>query len=208
MIWVYRTRPTGRSVSIRSCGKYASEARGCYRRIRQARLGLPVDASRIPDLVKGCQSHVPAAAAVGTVGREPGAVGGGLASSRSVADVAGMYLNRVCVGIMRGCEVVLMAGEAFDTEQHLVPADVAFEGKGEGRRVRLRMRKRKDLRVLHGKHDRVILAAAGEAAFFDVVAELEAWLEERKALGIAEDRPLFCHPDGSAVTVRELCAQR
>jgi hypothetical protein len=209
MIWVYRTRPTGRAVSIKSCGKYASEARGCYRRIRQARLGLATDASRIPDLVKGCSRVCPQPPPLERWGVSPEQ----LATAWLATNASRMW--RACtatalVGIMRGCEVVLMAGESFDTAQHLVPADVAIEGRGPTRdelRVRLRMRKRKDLRVLHGKHDRVVLAAAAEGAFFDVVSELEAWLAERRALGISDACPLFCHPDGSAATVKELCSQ-
>ena len=76
----------------------------------------------------------------------------------------------------------------FDGEQCLLPFDVEVQGcrpMREELRVRPRMRKRKDLRVLHGKHDQVILAAAQEGAFFDVVSELEVWLAERRALGIA-----------------------
>ena len=100
-----------------------------------------------------------------------------------------------------------MDGEAFAASEHLLPADVQIEGRGPTRdelRVRLRMRKRKDLHVLRGKHDSVILAAAADAAFFDVVGELEAWLAERRAMGIPESAALFCHDDGSAITVREL----
>jgi hypothetical protein len=112
------------------------------------------------------------------------------------------------VGMMRGCEVALMEGEEFEAEQHLVPADVEVVGPRKPTRdelrARLRMRKRKDLRVLRGKHDVVILAAALDAAAFDVVEELEAWLAERRALGIPETQMLFCHEDGSPLTVRQL----
>ena len=115
------------------------------------------------------------------------------------------------IGIMRGCEVVLEEGESFDPLQCLLPADVSLEGCGPTRaelRVRLRMRKRKDLRVLHGKHDQVILAAAAQGAFFCVVAELEEWLVERRALGIPESCPLFCHDDGSRLSQSVRCVHR
>ena len=58
--------------------------------------------------------------------------------------------------------------------------------------------------MLHGKHDSVVLAAAADGAFFDVVEELEVWLAFRRARGISEDAPLFCHDDGSSVSVKEL----
>ena len=67
-----------------------------------------------------------------------------------------------------------------------------------------RMRKRKDLRVLRGKASRVIVSAAGAGAYFDAVAEIEAWLEARRALGISESCPLFCHENGRGITVDEL----
>lgn len=208
MVWVFRSRPSGRACSIKSCGKYASEARGCYRRVRQARLGLAPGATRIHDLVKGCSRLVPQPPSLERWGVTPLQ----LTTGWEAFQVGQMW--RACtavalVGMMRGCEVVLGDGESFDPQQSLLPEDVAVEGRGPTReelRVRLRMRKRKDLRVLHGKHDRVILAAAADGAFFDVVTELEAWLAERRALGISEAAPLFCHADGSAATVRELRA--
>ena len=36
---------------------------------------------------------------------------------------------------------------------------------------------------------------------------LEGWLERRRELGIGEERPLFCHDDGSAITVAQVRAQ-
>ena len=68
----------------------------------------------------------------------------------------------------------------------------------------LRMRKRKDLRVLRGKHDNVYLSEAAEGAFFDVVAELDAWLQQRRELGVGDERPLFCWASGAPVRVSEL----
>ena len=209
MVWVFTTRPSGRPVSIVSCGKYASEARGAYRRMRSARLGLPAPETRIADMVKGCSRTHP---------QPPPLERWGVSPQQLVMAWAACSTRRVwractavaMIGIMRGCEVVLAEGESFDPLQCLLPADVSVEGRGPTRdelRARLRMRKRKDLRVLHGKHDQVILAAAAHGAFFCVVAELEEWLVERRARGIPESCPLFCHDDGSPITVREMCAQ-
>ena len=61
--------------------------------------------------------------------------------------------------------------------------------------------------MLHGKHDWVLLASAGEGAHFDVVEEMVEWLRERRALGISDDAPLFCHEDGVAIRVSELRAE-
>ena len=48
--WVIVAQPSGASVSAVSAGKYVSTARGAYRTMRRARLGLEPSASRIPDL--------------------------------------------------------------------------------------------------------------------------------------------------------------
>jgi hypothetical protein len=205
--WVYMTRPYGRVVSAASCSQYTSEARGGYRRKRRTRLGLPVESSRIPDLVKGCSrmhTQPPKRKRFGVSPRQLAAGWKAVGASRMVRAATATAL----VGMMRGCEVALMDGETFEAEQHLVPADVEVVGPRQPTRdelrARLRMRKRKDLRVLRGKHDVVILAAALDAAAFDVVEELESWLAERRALGIPETHMLFCHEDGSALTVRQL----
>ena len=64
------------------------------------------------------------------------------------------------------------------------------------------MRKRKDLRVLRGKQSRVVVAGGGTV--LDPVADLMEWLRRRRALGLAEDGPLFCWTDGRSFTVSEV----
>ena len=109
------------------------------------------------------------------------------------------------IGLMRGIEVCIEDDGTFLESEHLVPADVdVLVRAGRARRVRLTMRKRKDLRVLRGKHDRVILPEAGEGAHFDVVGELVEWLRVRREAGIPDSAPLFCHMDGRGVRVDEL----
>ena len=211
--WTFLCKPSGRPNSADSCYKYNSETRGAYRRMRQIRLGLPVECCRIPDMVKGCKRSEPQPPKLERWGVTP-------------ADLAGSWVALGCrrvwraltavllTGLMRGCEGCLMDGETFDATQNLVPADVQTVVGGEGgavvagggveRTCVLRMRKRKDLKMLRGKHDKVVLASALDGAFFCVVTELEAWLAERRALGIPEGCALFCHDDGKPVMVREL----
>ena len=85
--------------------------------------------------------------------------------------------------------------------EHLTPQDVTFFEQGGRRHARVRMRKRKDLRVLRGKHDVVFIAGGEPGAHFDPVRELERWLEVRAGWGLPRDGPLFCTSDGAAVTV-------
>jgi hypothetical protein len=110
--------------------------------------------------------------------------------------------------LARGCEFALDAGrrEVFQVSEHMVPADVAFFDRGGVRHARVRMRKRKDLRVLRGKQVEVVLAG-GSGVYLEPVVALEAWLARRRELGIPEGRPLFCHDDGTAITVAQVRAQ-
>ena len=83
-----------------------------------------------------------------------------------------------------------------------MPGDVAFCAHGSRPYVRLRMRKRKDMRLLRGKHDEVLLPGGG--AFVDPVAEMSEWVRRRPAVGLTDAQPLFCWPDGRSVTVTEV----
>ena len=56
--------------------------------------------------------------------------------------------------------------------------------------------------MLRGKHSLVVIAGGG--AHFDAARELADWVAVRRALGLAEDGPLFCHADGRMVSVAEL----
>ena len=104
---------------------------------------------------------------------------------------------------MRGCEIALDDGEAFELSEHLTPQDVKFFETDGVRCATMRIRKRKDLRVLRGKHSSITLAGGGK--LLDPVAALHEWMQARALLGLSPAKPaLFCHENGSAITVREL----
>jgi hypothetical protein len=106
----------------------------------------------------------------------------------------------------RAVEFALDAGraEAFDPTQHMVASDVAEVVRDGAVHCAVRMRKRKNLTVLRGKDQRVLIAAGGR--YFDSAALLRAWLRRRRAAGIADSRPLFCHAGGAPVTTAEVRA--
>ena len=108
------------------------------------------------------------------------------------------------VGIMRACEFALddSRGEAFDVTQHLTPADVRIFERDGVVHARLQMRKRKDLKVLRGKHDSVLLAGGGE--FIDAPAALVQWMVERRRVGLPVDGPLFCDARGVSFTTSQV----
>ena len=64
------------------------------------------------------------------------------------------------------------------------------------------MRKRKDLKVLRGKHATVVLAGGG--AVIEPVVALRRWLAVRRRHGVPEAAPLFCHIGGGMITVEEV----
>jgi len=106
--------------------------------------------------------------------------------------------------LARGCEVALDSarGELWDATQHLTPLDISFFRREGVNHAKLRMRKRKDLRVLRGKHSLVYLAGGGK--FIDAPRELMAWMMARSGIGLADSSPLFCDEHGSCITVEQV----
>jgi hypothetical protein len=104
----------------------------------------------------------------------------------------------------RAVEFALDAGraEAFDDTQHMTARDVAEVRRGGMRHAAVQMRKRKNLQVLRGKDHTVIVAAGGK--HFDAAACMFEWLAARRAAGISDGKPLFCHPSGKAITTAEV----
>ena len=92
--------------------------------------------------------------------------------------------------------------EVFDPSQHMVAADVSEVTLNGATHCAVRMRKRKNLTVLRGKDQRVLIAAGGK--FFDSAGFLRTWLQRRRAAGISDSRPLFCHANGAPITTAEV----
>ena len=144
-------------------------------------------------------------------GCPPEALVRGLAVTRSGESPESLMVSAALefglAALARACEFAIddERGEVFETSEHLTPEDVTpFERSGV-RHARMRMRKRKDLKVLRGKHATVVLAGGGSV--FDPVRRLERWLRARRVLGLPADGPLFCWPDGSPLTTRQVRAE-
>ena len=205
-IWVAYSRPSGRQVSHASVLKYCSETRGWVVKstVPPIRLGLGADVSRIPALMRGYAREVPQPPSMERVGVTPEDLARGMRLGGCAANwVAALTFGEVALA--RGIEFALGDGEEFELSEHMVPADVQLSDYDGSRLARVRMRKRKDLRVLRGKQSEVILVGH-PGGFIDAVAALEAWLAERRRLGIPEGRPLFCHTarPWRGFTVREV----
>ena len=207
-VWLAEYRPSGRQVSHKSILKYVSSVRGWFRRFYRAELGLGAAASRIPALMRGYARLVDQPPPRERHGCDPAALALGMqrecGDGTAVSDMWCAAMSTAFCLLARGCEIALDEGEPPDPTQHLVPADVTLFERGGVRHARLQMRKRKDMKVLRGKHATVVLAGGGE--LFDTVRLLERWLRVRAGLGIDSQAPLFCWPDGRGVTVAELRA--
>ena len=208
-IWYATYEPFGNRVSHTSVGKYVSQVRAWYHRITRVVLGLGAEGSRIADVLKGYARLVDQPPPLEREGCMPDDLRAGLdavypagASASSAAMRAALTYG--FASFSRGCEFALddSRREAFDSTQHITPADVTPVPAADSLNLRVKMRKRKDLRVLRGKHSEVFLAGGGSV--LDPVGEMMEWLRVRRALGLPDDGPLFCWPDGRGFVVREI----
>jgi hypothetical protein len=209
-VWYVTFKPYGNVVSHATMSKYISQVRAWYRRRRSTVLGLGAEGSRISDVLKGYARTVDQPPPLERDGCMPDELAMGLDAvyPQGASDSSQAMRAAITYGFAsfsRGCEFALDSGrgECHDPTQHVTPLDVVPVRQAGGElHLRVRMRKRKDLRVLRGKHSEVLLAGGGEV--IDPVLEMVEWLRRRRALGLPEDGPLFCWPSGAGFTVREV----
>ena len=206
-VWIVTFFPSGRFVSMDTVLKYVSEARGWYHREYTGTLGVGAGNSRLRSILIGGKRVVPQPPKRERHGCQPQALAAGSARRALMlpAAVSAMWraaLSFGLAGLCRGCEFALTSGEAHVATEHLTPLDVVFFERDGERHARVRMRRRKDLKLLTGKHHDVFLAGGG--SILDPVAALEQWLAVRASLGLPADGPLFCWPDGSGITVDQV----
>ena len=208
-VWYAVCRPSGRQASYKSIGKYVSTVRAWYRRFYSAELGVGAGNSRIRDILKGYGRAVDQPPKMERIGCAPADLARGMdvALAREPDAVRLMWRAALTFGMSamaRAVEFALDAGraEAFDDTQHMTARDVAEVRRGGMRHAAVQMRKRKNLQVLRGKDHTVIVAAGGK--HFDAAACLFEWLAARRAAGVSDGKPLFCHPSGKAVTTAEV----
>jgi hypothetical protein len=206
VVWFTTTRPSGAQCSVDTVKKYVSQIRAFLFRTLHRVFGHGAAGSIIPDLLQGYARLVDQPLPLERDGCTPADLCTGMAEL-GVGEMWRAALSFGEAALARGCEFALDASrrEVFQASEHMVPADVAFFERDGVRHARVRMRKRKDLRVLRGKQVEVVLAG-GSGAYLEPVVALEAWLARRRVLGIGEDRPLFCHDDGAAITVAQVRA--
>lgn len=210
-VWICDSRPSGRQVSAESCKKYVSSVRAWYRRCYRATLGLGASGSRIADVLKGYARLVDQPPKLEREGCLPAQLEAGMQVALRALPVLERLMWRAALTfavtvLARGVEFALDAGrgEVFEETEHMTARDVRAAWAGGRRHAAVRMRKRKNLLVLRGKTHTVFVASSGGAGHFDAAAALFEWLDARRAAGIGEGRPLFCHVSGAALTVAEV----
>ena len=212
VVWIITFQPYGNFVSAKSAVKYASSVRGWVSRFYRCTLGLGAKGGRIGDIAKGAMRLIDHPPPVERLGVSPAQLSaawrrryGAVAGRRMSLMASSMWRSATSFGISalaRACEFALDDGEAFDMTQHITPADVTFFCRDGVRHAKVLMRKRKDLRVLRGKHSTVVLAGGG--VHYDAVQELWEWIEARRAAGLPDDGPLWCWESGDAISVTQV----
>ena len=158
----------------------------------------------MPDLLRGVAREIPQAPPLDRIGCQTQDLGLGIERAFPAFERGGdlwcmMWRAALAFGfqsLARGCELGTDDSEQFDPVDHLLPADFSFFSTNGTRHARARMRKRKDLKLLRGKHAEVVVGGGG--TYFDAVVMLEEWLRARRAAGIPEEWPMFCGADGRA----------
>ena len=208
-VWYAVCRPSGRQASHKSIGKYVSSVRAWYKRNYRTELGLGARGARISDILKGYGRVVDQPPPMERIGCAPADLALGMqAALESEPDsVRCMWRAALTFGMSamaRACEIAIdkEQHEVFDGTQHMTARDVAAVVRGGQQHAAVRMRKRKNLKVLRGKDHTVMIAAGG--AHFDAAECLFEWLAVRRAAGVSDDKPLFCHASGASITTEEV----
>ena len=208
VVWYLVFQPTGRFCSASSVSKYASSVRAWVRRLTRVQLGVGARESRVKDILKGvarCIEQPPPKERHGVSPSDLALSWSVVLPGHSARDC--MWRAATAFGVAalaRGVEFAIDTGrgEVWEESEHVHAGDVQEFRRGGVTHVRLKMRKRKDLKCLRGKHAVVVLAGGGR--YFDAVRELQQWLRLRRQLGLADTLPLFCHADGTSISVNEL----
>ena len=209
VMWLVVCKPSGRHISARTAQKYVSSIQAWHERCYGRRIGGGLGPVRMRALFKGLRREVgpePKRARFGVRTQDlQQALARGLGGGSPLEANWRALLATAFCALMRGGEVALQDGEAFDATRHLTRADVSFFREAGVLHARLRMRVLKSERDASGKYVTVTLAAGG--TLVDPVTELWRLLqldpvaEEERA-----QTPLFRGAEGCAFTVAHVRA--
>ena len=203
--WLVVCKPSGRRINTRTARKYVSHVVSWMRRVYSADFAGGLDLVNLRDLLKGMRRELgdtPKRERYGVRTQDLREAFDRFLPVGSTGDAQTWRAALACAfcGLLRGCEVALPEGEAFDMLRHLTRADVTFKTLADGRRCAVLMiRQAKSAASFAGKSIPVFLVGGG--CYIDPVVELERMFAQRPVAPEALfSTPLFADVSGNAFT--------
>ena len=206
VLWLALCRPSGRPVSARSIAKYVGQVRTWHLRTQRTHLCGDLDSQLIRDVLRGVERLVPQPAKARRFGVRTQDLARAIETIIDTSGVEGSMWAAVLAtafcGLMRGCEVGLQDGEAFDRLRHLTRADVSFRTAEDGNLYMVLMMRPAKKGPSQQKTVPLLIAAGGE--LLDPVRLMQRMLA-LDPLGdrVAAETPLFARM-GRCILVREV----
>ena len=203
-LWLVVCKPSGKRINTRTARKYVSQVVNWMRRVYRADFAGGLDLVNLRDMLKGVRRELGEAPPRPRYGVRTQDLREALnrflpkGSSRD-AQMWRAALSSAFCGLLRGCEVGLPEGVAFDSAEHLTRKDVQFRTRPDGKRLAILTIRLAKSGQLTGKTVPVFLVGGG--TLVDPVAELERMLADDP---VAEQQqavtPLFRCSNGDAIT--------
>ena len=173
IIWLATCSPSGQQISAKTIRKYVSEVRAWHLRTQSTHLCGDLDYSRVRDLIKSIARTIKQPETRRRWGVRTQDLAKAIMMLDTSTDTGSMWaaaLSTAFCGLLRGAELGLQEGEAFDAVKHLTRADVSFRTDAAGRRFMvLRMRPAKK----PGATKSVPLLIEAGGTMIDAVAAIE-----------------------------------
>jgi hypothetical protein len=209
--WLVVCKPSGKRINTRTARKYVSQVISWMRRVYSVDFAGGLDLTNLRDLLKGMRRELGDSPKRERYGVQTQQLQEAMdrflpRGSSAPAQAWRAALASAFCGLLRGCEVALPEGEAFDCLRHLTRADVSFRTLPDGRRVAVLMiRQAKSEVGFTGKTVPVFLVGGG--CFIDPVAELEELFRlSPVSKNEAARTPLFADDNGRAFTRAQVSA--
>ena len=208
-LWLATEKPSGRSISAKTIGKYVSQIRAWHLREFRTPICGDLDSKQLNDLLRGVCRLVEQPQKLRRWGVRTqdlsAAVQRFLHCSHPEDAMWAAALQSAFCGLLRGAEFALQAGESFSPEVNLSRADLKFRTGSDGVEYAIIM-----IRVAKGKPGAgkvTPLILGGGGTMLDAVKALKAMV----AIDPVEPQqeattPLFRRASGAAITVPEVRA--
>ena len=207
VLWLALCRPSGRPVSAKSIAKYVGQVRVWHLRTQRRPLTGELGNEAIRDVLRGVERLVPQPAKLQRFGVRTQDLAKALLFLDTETCEGSMWAAALATGfcgLMRGCELGVQDGEAFDPTRNLTRADVRFRRADDGTLYMILMMRPAKKGPAQRKDVPLLIAEGG--SLLDPVRLMQQMIERDP---VAEEElastPLFARR-GRAVAVREVRA--